>query len=221
MSVIARSGHRAVGLPLRAIGMGIRATSGLIDATVHSAVAAAEGVGTVASASLEIATVSVRTSAKVLSGEYPGPELTRRHWRGDDRAWIEVRGLNCPDGAERGRVVLDALRGMPGVKSASLNRPLARAVIEFDNDQASLSGLCAVVSDAEKRWQRVDGSDTEDASSRAGSLPGDGLLLATRGAMVGVNAAGLAVAVAGRALRWPRAPIVVDAAAAVANYQPW
>ena len=138
----------------------------------------------------------------------------RRSWHGNGRAWIEVRGLTGPDGAERARAVLDALRSEPGVTTASLNGPLSRVVVELDGDQVSVSDLCRLVDDAEQRCRQVSGS------ARAGSLPGDGLLLATRGAMFGVSAAGLAVAVVGRALRLPQAP-VVDAVAAFTNYQPW
>jgi cation-transporting ATPase I len=140
----------------------------------------------------------------------------RRSWHGHGRAWIAVQGLNGPDGTERGRGVLDALRSEPGVKSASLNGPLSRVVVELDDDLASLNDLCRLADDAERRYNEANGS----APVRGRTLPGDGLLLATRGAMVGVSAAGLAVAVMGRALRLPQAP-VVDAVAAFTNYQPW
>jgi magnesium-transporting ATPase (P-type)/copper chaperone CopZ len=203
--------------PLRAATRGIQATSALAGATAQSATAAAGAAATVTSAALDIAAIPIREGAKVLSGEVSRSALTRRCWRGDGRAWIEVRGLGAPDGAERGRVVRDALQGLPGVTSVSVNRPLSRVVVEIDGEQTSLADLCAAVNDAEKRAQQVNGAD----AGRADSLPGDGLLLATRGAMVAANAAGLAVAVAGRTLRWPRAPIAVDAAVSVANYQPW
>ena len=51
--------------------------------------------------------------------------------------------------------------------------------------------------------------------------PGDGLLWAARTAMVGANVAGLAVAVVGRTMRLPRAPIAVEAAVSLARHQPW
>jgi magnesium-transporting ATPase (P-type) len=63
--------------------------------------------------------------------------------------------------------------------------------------------------------------ETRRAVARAVDTPGDGLLLAAGGAVVGVHAAGLGIALAGRALRWPPAPIAVQAAAALADYQPW
>ncbi|WP_156657732.1 cation-translocating P-type ATPase [Mycobacterium kyorinense] len=203
-------------MPLRAAAKGMQATTALVGATMQGAAAATETVGTVASAAFDIATIPVRQGAKILSGEASGSTLTRRCWRGDNRAWIEVRGLNGPAGDERGRAVVDALLTQPGVASASLSRTLSRVVVEIDGEQASLRNLCPVVDDAEKRCRSTDG-----AATRAGSLPGDGLLLATTGAMVGLNAAGLGIALVGRTLRWPRLPTAVDAAAAIANYQPW
>ncbi|MBI2709252.1 MAG: cation-translocating P-type ATPase [Actinobacteria bacterium] len=171
-------------------------------------------VGRVASAGLEVAALPVRMGAKVLSGEVSGSTLTRRCGRGDGRVWIEVRGLDGTDGAARGRAVVDALRAQPGVANVSLNRPLSRVVVEIDNEGPSLDDLCSALDDAETSYGAV-------GSTRAESLPGDGLLLVTRGAMVAVNAAGFAVAVAGRALRLPGAPIAVEAVSAIANYQPW
>jgi magnesium-transporting ATPase (P-type) len=208
-------------MPLRPVTRGIEAASALAGATARSAAGAAATVATAASAGLDIAALPIREGAKVLSGQVSGATLTRRCWRGDNRAWIEVRGLDGTDGAECGRVVLDALADQPGVASARLNRPLSRVVVEIDGDQTSLGDLCSVVDAAEHRWHQANGTDARIGSVHAGSLPGDGLLLATRAAMVGFNTAGLGIAVAGRALRLPRAPITVNAAVAIANYQPW
>lgn len=160
----------------------------------------------------ELAATAVREGAQALSLGRSGATPTRRCWRGEARAWIEIRGLHGPGAVERERVVLDALRSQPGVISATLNRPLSRLVVEIDGDSASLPDLCRAVDDAEKRCG--------DAAQRAASLPGDGLLLATRAVLLGANAAGLGIALAGRALRLPRAPIAVNAAAEIANYQP-
>ncbi|XBL46283.1 HAD-IC family P-type ATPase [Mycobacterium europaeum] len=151
--------------------------------------------------------------AKALSGEVSRSTLTRRCGRGDGRIWIEVRGLDGTGGAARGRAAVAALRAQPGVTNAVLNRPLSRVVVEID-DGASPDDLCAALDAVEKDDETTD-------SARCDSLPGDGLLLAARGAMVAVNAAGFAVAVAGRALRLPAAPIAVEAVSAIANYQPW
>jgi magnesium-transporting ATPase (P-type) len=208
-------------LPLRAVATGFQASSALADATVHSVTTTAEAVGTVANAGFDLATMSVHEGAKVLSSGGSRATLTRRCWHGDGRAWVEVRGLDRADGAERGRFVLDAIRGCHGVTSARLNGPLSQVVVEIDGDHSARPKLCSVVDAAEKRWDQSDGSDTEDGSIRPGALPGDGLLLATRGLTLGTKAAGLGIAVVGRALRLPRAPITVNAANALIKYQPW
>ncbi len=156
----------------------------------------------------------------MLSGEATTATLTRRCWRGENRAWIEVRGLT--ESPELGQRVLDTLVAEPGVVSARLNRPLSRVVVELavDGEQVSLNDLCRLISGVERGY-RSEGAAASTDAAPATVLPGDGLLLMARGVMVGVNAAGLAIAVAGRALRLPQAPITVDAVAALANYQPW
>ncbi|OCB30925.1 haloacid dehalogenase [Mycobacterium malmoense] len=188
--------------PLRVISTGLGAAAGVHDA-----------VGRLATAGLDVVALPVRVGAQVLSGEVSRSTLTRRCGRGGGRLWIEVRGLDGADGAARGRAAVAALRAQPGVTKVSLNRPLSRVVVEID-DGATLDALCSALDDAEK-------ASGVGESTRAGSLPGDGLLLAARGAMVAVNAAGFAVAVAGRALRLPAAPIAVEATSAIANHQPW
>ncbi|MBS9533211.1 cation-translocating P-type ATPase [Mycobacterium sp. M1] len=177
--------------------------------------ATADAVGSAAAAGIELAVMPVRAGALVLSGETSVSTLARKHWAGERRAWIEVRGLTGPDGAELGQAVVAALRDHPGVESVQLNRPLSRVVVEIDEGGPSLKALCAVLDGAEKNCRR------EPSEHRPDSLPGDGLLLALRGAMFGLNAAGLAVATAGRVLRIPAAPVAFDAVAAVASYQPW
>jgi cation-transporting P-type ATPase I len=215
-------------MPLRAVTMGIQATSALVGATVQTATTAAGTLGTVASTGLTMAAIPVREGVKALSDGLPTPTvptmptvptLTRHCWRGDGRAWIEVRGLAGPDGDELGRVVADAVVARPGVTSVSLNRPLSRLVVGLDDAQTSLRELCRVVDDAEKSYRPARNGGRPD-TPRPKALPGDGLLMATRVATAGANAAGLGVAFAGRALRWPRLPAVVGAANSLVNYQP-
>ncbi|WP_082946286.1 cation-translocating P-type ATPase [Mycobacterium sp. E1747] len=173
-----------------------------------------DAVAKLAAAGLDVVALPVRVGAQVLSGDVSRSTLNRRCGRGDGRLWIEVRGLDGTGGAARGRAAVDALRAQPGVTKVSLNRPLSRVVVEIDHDGASLGELCAALDNAEKDYGAA-------GSTRGESLPGDGLLLAARGAMVAVNAAGFAAAVAGRALRLPAAPIAVEAVSAIANHQPW
>ncbi len=188
-------------MPLRALTTGIQA------------------VGAVASTSLTMAAIPVREAARALSDGLPAPTLpvlTRNCWRGDGRAWIEVRGLDGPDGAELERVVIDAVLGRPGVTSARLNRPLSRLVVGLDGDQTSLRELCRVIDEAEKSCRPIGNTKAQ----RPKALPGDGLLMAIRVATAGANAAGLGVAIAGNALLWPRLPATVAAANSLLNYQP-
>lgn len=207
-------------LLLRPATLGIRAASAVVGAAARSASVTTEAVGAIASAGLQVAALPVREAARMLSGEATTATLTRRCWRGENRAWIEVRGLT--ESPELGQRVLDTLVAEPGVVSARLNRPLSRVVVELavDGEQVSLNDLCRLISGVERGY-RSEGAAASTDAAPATVLPGDGLLLMARGVMVGVNAAGLAIAVAGRALRLPQAPITVDAVAALANYQPW
>ncbi|MBS9534583.1 HAD-IC family P-type ATPase [Mycobacterium sp. M1] len=196
----------------------IQATVASVDAATGAASSAVGTAGSVVSASLGLATIPIREGAKVLSGEVSVATLTRHTWHGDGRMWIEVRGLDETGGEARGRAVVDALRGRPGVTAVRLNRPLARVVVEINDAQTTLHDLCQVVDDVERRHAPSTGAVTPHPSARR--LPGDGLLLVSRGVMIGMNAAGLAITVAGRLLRIPGAPVAVDAAAALLTYQP-
>ncbi|ULP48460.1 cation-translocating P-type ATPase [Mycolicibacter virginiensis] len=208
-------------LLLRPATLGLRAASAVVGAAVRSASATTEAVGAITSAGLQVAALPVREASRVLSGESTTATLTCRCWRGENRAWIEVRGLS--ESPELGQRVLDTLVAEPGVVSARLNRPLSRVVVELavDGEQVSLNDLCRLIAGVERGHRRSDDTPAPTGATPATVLPGDGLLLMARGVMVGVNAAGLAIAVAGRALRLPQAPITVDAVAALANYQPW
>lgn len=180
-------------MPLRAVAMGFQTLS------------------TTASVGASMVAIPVREAVRAVSGELPGPPLNRHWWRGHNRAWIEVRGLDRADGDALGRAVLDAVTARPGVVSAKLNRPLSRVVVELDGDHVSLRELCRVVDDAETG--RADGE-------RPKPLPGDGLVLATKAVAVGATAAGMGAALAGRVLRWPRLPDTVEAAVVAVDYQP-
>jgi magnesium-transporting ATPase (P-type) len=208
-------------LLLRPATLGIRAASALAGATARGASATTEAMGAIAAAGLQVAALPLREAGRVLSGESTSATLTRRCWRGEDRAWIEVRGLT--ETPALGQQVLDALLADPGVASVRLNLPLSRVVVELadEGEPASLNDLCRLIARVERDHRRCAEAAAPTGSEPATVLPGDGLLLMARGVMVGVNAAGLAIAVAGRALRLPQAPITVDAVAALANYQPW
>src|SRR5438270_3333930 len=165
---------------------------------------------------VNIAAIPLREGARALTGDLPQETLSRRCWRGDHRAWIEVRGLedaNSDDSKGLGRAVLDGLRAHPGVTSASLNHPLSRVVVTIGDPKTSLRDLCGVVEDAEKRCR-----SSKTAARTA--LPGDGIVAATRAITLAANAAGLGIALAGRALNWPRLPIAVQAPIVAIDYHP-
>ncbi len=202
-------------MPLRAVALGLQATSALAGASVS-----------MAAAGMSVATMPVRDGAKVLNRELSVSTLTRHCWRGNSRAWIEVRGLDGPHGDELGRVVREAVAARVGVTSASVNRPLSRIVVTIDGIDGgapSLSDLCRAVGSAEEQFAASQGSpETVEAAtgSEQVSLPADLLVLASRAAGVGATAAGLGAALIGRALRWPALPHGVEAAVAAVDYQP-
>ncbi|OBH22340.1 haloacid dehalogenase [Mycobacterium sp. E342] len=194
-------------MPLRAVATGIQATTSLVESGIT------------------IAAIPLREGARAITGELPGgtpATLSRRCWRGRDRAWIEVRGLDgAPKGDsadELGRTVLDAVLAQPGVASAALNYPLSRVVITVGDADTSLRDLCRAVDGAERRCAP---RPTAKPSAPPTSLPGDGVVLATRAATAAASAAGLGIALTGRALRWPRMPIGVLAGVVALDYQPW
>jgi magnesium-transporting ATPase (P-type) len=186
---------------------------------VHTATGAAGALGAVAGAGIDLATLPVREATKTVSRDLAGSTLSRRCWRGDHRAWIEVRGLNGPGGRELGTAVLDALGAHPGVTSATLNHPLSRVVVGIADAETSLRDLCRLVADAERRPRAVVDGEGERPTPPP-SLPGDGLVMAVRMITLGAHAAGLGAAMAGRVLRWPPSPPSVEAAVVAVEYQP-
>nr|WP_293035405.1 cation-translocating P-type ATPase [Mycobacterium sp.] len=192
-------------LPSRMIFAGLEATTELARAGIETGI--------------EIATIPLRQGAKVLSGELSRATLRRHCWRGNGRAWIEVRGLTGALDGRLGPAVLEAILAHPGVTSAKLNYPLSRVVVDLDDAGTSLSDLCLVVEESENRCASTQ--DTDLPVTASASLPGDGLLLATRAVTVAANAAGLGIALFGRATRLPRLPVTIAASITFFDYQPW
>ncbi|MGC2655439.1 MAG: HAD-IC family P-type ATPase, partial [Mycobacterium sp.] len=215
-------------MPLRAVAIGMQATSALVGASVNTAASAAGTLGSAAAAGMSLATTPIRDGAKVVNRELSASTLTRHCWRGGDRAWVEVRGLDGPHGSELGRVVSDALLARSGISSARLNRPLSRVIVGWnssDGDEPSLGELCRLVADAEKEFAaaRPDAAaESIDAATDRDqvSLPADALVLTSRALGVGATAAGLGIALIGRTLRWPAAPHSLEALVAAVDYQP-
>lgn len=188
---------------MRAVAAGLQATTSLVEAGVT------------------IAAIPLREGARAISVELPRDipaPGSRRCWRGAERAWIEVHGLDGAPEGELGRSVLDAVLSHPGVASAALNYPLSRVVVTIGDAETSLRDLCRLVGDAEKRCAATT---IANPLAPPTSLPGDGPVLATRAATAAASAAGLGIALTGRALRWPRVPVGVLAAVVAVDYQPW
>jgi cation-transporting ATPase I len=143
-----------------------------------------------------------------------GGEPSRRCWRGQDRCWIEVRGLHGEQGRELGDAVLADVRSRPGVRSAQLNYPLSRIVVRVDDTGPSMRALCEIVADAERQAPRAHGAD------RPTDLPGDGVVLARRAVAAAAHGVGLCATVTGRTLMWPSLPASWAAAVTLVDYQP-
>lgn len=151
--------------------------------------------------------------------ELLGVTRVRRSWSGHGRAWIEVRGLE----GERGSVVAErvtrAVSDVPGVHGVELNRPLSRLVVTLGPGNPPVAQLCAVVDRAESAALATSTTTRGEAVSTA-DLPGDGIVLAGRVLSLGLDTAGLAVALAGRALRVPRIPGAAVAVVTLVDTQP-
>lgn len=154
---------------------------------------------------------SVLTAATELVGGTPA----RRGWRRDERCWIEVRGLQTGSGSEIGAAVVRAVRAQPGVRSAKLNYPLSRVVVEVDDDATApdMPQLCAIVAAAEA--QAGGGRSAEPTD-----LPADGIALTGKAIAAAANGAGVCVATVGRTLMLPRLPAGLTAAVTLVDYQP-
>ncbi|MGV0699477.1 HAD-IC family P-type ATPase [Mycolicibacter sinensis] len=204
-------------LPLRAANFGVQLTSALVDASVQTATGIA---------------------GAVLPSSDNGWALSRRCFRGEGRAWVEVRGLDGSAGDELATAVLGAARALPGVTSVRLNHPLSRLVVGLDSDAGgdvvSLRELCRVVSDTEAQHRRVHAAVPASPLLRRASLnrrparrgrppatlPGDGMTQALRALTLGANVAGLGMATVGRLLRLPVLPLGLEAGVVVVDYQP-
>ncbi|MCV7220275.1 cation-translocating P-type ATPase [Mycolicibacterium elephantis] len=160
--------------------------------------------------------VDVVGAVRAAVGELIG-EPSRRCWRGGDRCWIEIRGLDGQDGGEVATAALDAVRAHAGVRSARLNVPLARLVVSVEGAEPTLRELCDVVASAEHRARQAAGDVSRPSPT---DLPGDGVVLAAAAVAAAASAAGLCVAVVGRVMPLPRLPTALTAAVTLVDYQP-
>ncbi len=207
--------------PWRAAATGLRISAALTGGSITTAASLAgtlrKTAGSAAAIGIEVTAVPLREGVRAFCANLSPDVLGRHCWRGGNRAWIEVRGLDDDRNSDLGHAVLEAVLAHPDVAKASLNYPLSRVVISVDSHGTSLRDLCRVVDKAEKAAARHRPSRRTVSAT---SLPGDGVMLATRAVTVATNAAGLGAAVAGQVLRWPRFPLGVEAVVAAAEYQP-
>ena len=154
-----------------------------------------------------------RAAAGAVLEAVGGPPVRRVSDNGP-RRWIEVRGLESEHGAVIATDVLAAVRALPSVRQAYLNRTLARVVVTVEDDGPSTSELCRIVANAERRDR------TSAGHHLPASLPGDDALL--MGRMVAATAAsvGLGLSLTGSLLRLPRLPDLVAVPPTVADHLP-
>ncbi len=212
----------------RCAGAGVALTTACVEVAGAAGAASVRAASGVVAGGVGLATLPLRVGTDLVLGagsvdsvtavarEVLGGAPSRRCWRGQDRAWVEVRGLGDPAHAAVGDTVLAAVRSHPGVRTARLNAALSRVVVSLTADGPSLRELCDLVDAAEAR------SDVRRSPGdhRLPDLPGDGVVLLGRLAAVTANGMGLGVALIGRATGWPRLPGMVSTVVTVVDYQP-
>ncbi|MCW2691205.1 MAG: P-type ATPase, translocating, partial [Mycobacterium sp.] len=170
-------------LPLRGVSSGVGAAGAAVSAGI--------GIATMPVRLLAGAAPPARAAASTAQvvAEVFGASPRRRCWRGNGRAWIEVRGLDDPQcGRDVGALVLEAVRAQPGVTDAQLNCPLSRLIVWCGGNEPTLSTLCDTVTAAEHQAQHCDTRARRDHPT---DLPGDGVVLAANVAATTVSAVGL------------------------------
>jgi cation-transporting P-type ATPase I len=157
---------------------------------------------------------TVGRAAAGMAVEAIGGPPHRRTSRRGARRWIEVRGLSGPDADAVAEEVLAAVRAVPGVTDAALNRSVARLVVTVA-PEGPAENLTTVVADAERRAR------TEPAvREHPLTLPGDDSVLVARAAGAAAATVGLGVSLVGTAMRLPGLPYLVSAVPTVADHIP-
>lgn len=218
------SGLGAVlGVPVRAASAGVRtaaATAEAVAGLAGSAVLLGGSAAALAGEAVIAVVPGARTAATAAAGvadvavEAVGGEPARRGSRHGRRHWIEVRGLSGPDADAIADEVLEAVRAVPGVLDAVVNRSVARVVVTVD-PAAIRADLHAVVAAAEQRTR----SQTP-TRHRPFTLPADDAVVATRVLAALAATTGLGLSVAGTAMRMPGLPAFVSVAPTLADQIP-
>jgi cation-transporting P-type ATPase I len=142
-----------------------------------------------------LATTPLRLATTVtgMAVEAVGGPPKRRCSSNGDRHWIEVRGLGGGNRSTIAREVVKTVKNTPGVKTAVLNRSLARIVVTVHPDGPTAADLCRVVEGCER--------DAGAGRQQPLNLPGDDAVVLARTAGAAAAAAGLGLAVTGSVLR--------------------
>jgi cation-transporting P-type ATPase I len=151
-------------------------------------------------------------SLAALAVEAVGGPPARRFSGGDGRCWIEVRGLGGEHGWKIATNVLNEVNATEGVKTAVLNRAMARLVVTVDKNGPTPRQLCEKVAAAEREFKAT--------VQPALSLPGDDVLLLARTAGAVAATAGFGLALTGKVLRLRGLPQALSSIPTVADHVP-
>jgi len=155
---------------------------------------------------------TVGRAAAGMAVEAVGGPPARRSSRHGSRRWIEVRGLSGPDADTVAEEVLAAVRAVPGVTDAVINRAVARVVVTVA-PEGPAEPLSTVVAEAERRAGAKP-------RHRPLTLPGDDSVLVARTFGAAAAAVGLGLSVTGAAMRLPGLPNIVAVVPTVADQVP-
>jgi cation-transporting ATPase I len=118
----------------------------------------------------------------------------RRHWTGNGRAHIEVRGVHRPENAEAARDVEAELRRLDGVSWAEVHPPAGRMIVAFDADRADVDDLVGVIEAVEEAHGLADECFPPDRPDH----PGDVEPLHRQLYAIGADLGGLGLSLVGR-----------------------
>ncbi|PQE00640.1 haloacid dehalogenase [Mycobacterium sp. EPG1] len=154
-------------------------------------------------------------AAAAITVEALGGHPAKRSSRLNSHHWIEICGLSGPDADAIADEVLAAVQAVEGVKSAEINRSVARIIVTTEPDGPA-EDLPKVVAAAERRVRTVPCGDRH----RPLTLPGDDVLLAARTLGALAAAVGFGLSVSGNALHVPKGPELLSVVPTMAAHVP-
>ncbi|WP_435405139.1 cation-translocating P-type ATPase [Mycolicibacterium parafortuitum] len=186
-----------------AVGTGRTIAGGAASMVSDAAAGAASTVRAAAGLVQDAAAVAPEAvqAAAAITVEALGGHPAKRSSRLNSHHWIEICGLSGPDADAIADEVLAAVQAVEGVKSAEINRSVARIVVTTEPDGPA-EDLPKVVAAAERRVRTVPCGDRH----RPLTLPGDDVLLAARTLGALAAAVGFGLSVSGNALHVPKGP---------------